>query len=129
MKLRWIGVLLAFFTMPIMTLAATDSAQQRTVLASIELEGLRVERGYAPSPLGQIHYQDVGVAQAGNPSMCCSIRFLGFISTTVVPKRSSPNVAFAQSPSTRRDMVFRRDRSSLPRSLIMSARCVPPSRI
>jgi len=67
MMFRWIGVLIAFFAMPLVTLAATDSAQQRTVLASLELEGVRVERGYAPSPLGQIHFQDVGVAREGQP--------------------------------------------------------------
>lgn len=67
MMLRWMGVLIAFFAMPLVTLAATDPTQQRTVLASLELEGVRVERGYAPSPLGQIHYQDVGVAREGQP--------------------------------------------------------------
>jgi pimeloyl-ACP methyl ester carboxylesterase len=65
--MRWAAALLALCSIPSMTLAASDSTQQRTVLASLELEGVRVERGYAPSPLGQIHYQDVGVAKEGEP--------------------------------------------------------------
>ena len=65
MRTRWLGAMLALFFGPIMTQAATDPMQQRTVLGSIGLEGVRVERGYAPSPLGQIHYQDVGVAKDG----------------------------------------------------------------
>ena len=67
MRTRWRGVILALLLGPIMTQAATDPSQQRTVLGSIGLEGVRVERGYAPSPLGQIHYQDVGVAKDGQP--------------------------------------------------------------
>ncbi len=67
MRMRWRGVILALLLGPIMTQAATDPSQQRTVLGSIGLEGVRVERGYAPSPLGQIHYQDVGVAKDGQP--------------------------------------------------------------
>ena len=67
MRTRWLGAMLALFFGPIMTQAATDPMQQRTVLGSIGLEGVRVERGYAPSPLGQIHYQDVGVAKDGQP--------------------------------------------------------------
>lgn len=67
MRMRWLGAMLALFMGPIMTQAATDPSQQRTVLGSIGLEGVRVERGYAPSPLGQIHYQDVGVAKDGQP--------------------------------------------------------------
>lgn len=67
MRMRWLGAMLALFMGPIMTQAATDPSQQRTVLGSIGLEGVRVERGYAPSPLGQIHYQDVGVARDGQP--------------------------------------------------------------
>ncbi len=67
MRMRWLGAMLALFLGPIMTQAETDPSQQRTVLAALELEGLRVERGYAPSPLGQIHYQDVGVAKDGQP--------------------------------------------------------------
>lgn len=59
--------MLALFMAPMMTQAATDPSQQRTVLGSIGLGGVRVERGYAPSPLGQIHYQDVGVARDGQP--------------------------------------------------------------
>jgi len=67
MRMRWRGVILALLLGPIMTQAATDPSQQRTVLGSIGLEGVRVERGYAPSPLGQIHYQDVGLAKDGQP--------------------------------------------------------------
>lgn len=67
MRMRWLGAMLALFLGPIMTQAATDPTQQRTVLGSIGLESVRVERGYAPSPLGQIHYQDVGVAKDGQP--------------------------------------------------------------
>jgi len=67
MKFFWSVVMVALLGVPSMALAATDTAQQRTVLTSIGLEGVRVERGYAPSPLGQIHYQDVGVARDGQP--------------------------------------------------------------
>lgn len=47
--------------------AAPSSDQQRTTLTEVGQPGLRVERGYAPSPLGQIHYQDVGESRGGTP--------------------------------------------------------------
>jgi len=64
---RTLGIPLLFFAS---AFAFTDNrtAQQRTVLTSVGVAGVRVTRGYAPSPLGQIHYQDVGVGGAGQPT-------------------------------------------------------------
>lgn len=44
------------------TAAADDT--RRITLGDVTGDGLRVERGYAPSPLGQVHWQDVRPAAA-----------------------------------------------------------------
>jgi len=39
----------------------------QVVPGEVGTPGLRVERGYAPTPLGQVHYQDVGQTAPGTP--------------------------------------------------------------
>lgn len=62
-----LGMVLLVVAMAESVIAAGSANEQRTTLTEVGQPGLRVERGYAPSPLGQIHYQDVGESRDGTP--------------------------------------------------------------
>jgi pimeloyl-ACP methyl ester carboxylesterase len=62
-----LSMVLLVLAMAESVIAAGSANEQRTTLTEVGQPGLRVERGYAPSPLGQIHYQDVGESRDGAP--------------------------------------------------------------
>jgi pimeloyl-ACP methyl ester carboxylesterase len=64
-RLLAVGVVLC--TSDLALSASSVAPEQRTTLAQVTREGVRVERGYTPSPLGQIHYQDVGPTLSAEP--------------------------------------------------------------